>query len=142
MRPPVDPKFKAREDVASGVGDVYLRKDGKLVRRVKKRASSTSSVGSTTSGVSSYASFDSNDDFSMESSEIYTRADGKKVRRVKKMKDPMDEVQPVALLSTENTEIIVEVPTREINSVCPKNILLFYRLFIPNITFKTFDKLR
>ena len=120
LRPPVDPKFKAREDVASGVGDVYLRKDGKLVRRVKKRASSTSSVGSTTSGVSSYASFDSNDDFSMESSEIYTRADGKKVRRVKKMKDPMDEVQPVALLSTENTEIIVEVPTREINSVCPK----------------------
>jgi hypothetical protein len=122
LRPPVDPKFKAREDVASGVGDVYLRKDGKLVRRVKKRASSTSSVGSTTSGVSSYASFDSNDDFSMESSEIYTRADGKKVRRVKKMKDPMNEVQPVALVSTENTEVIVEVPTREINSVSPEEL--------------------
>ena len=103
LRPPVDPKLKVREDVTSGVGDVYLRKDGKLVRRVKKRASSTSSVSSASSGVSSYASFDSNDEFSMGTSDIYTRADGKKVRRIKKMKEPVIEIKATVATAAKAT---------------------------------------
>jgi hypothetical protein len=105
LRPPVGPKsstFKGQrlvDDLASVGGggrsgsgnDVYIRKDGKLVRRVKKRNSGADSVGSSGgssyASASSYASFDSNDDFSIASQDVYYRADGKKVRRVKKKKN-------------------------------------------------------
>lgn len=88
LRPPVDPRsaLKVRgEDGMSVGGDLYVRKDGKLVRRVKRRPSGASSVSS------GFASFDSTDDFSsVASADVYVRADGKKVRRVKKKKGILD----------------------------------------------------
>jgi ribosomal protein L24E len=76
-----------------GLGEIYVRADGKKVRRVRKSVSGAS-VASGGAGVKGGEEY-----------EIYTRADGKKVRRIRRKKEPAKNEQSLSSMLQKDKNI-------------------------------------